>query len=403
MPAVLTALNLNGLGVARTLGARGVDVYAVHEGPADAPETRTRRVRAIWPRGPGDDLVDLLLARARELGGEKPVLLPITDESVAEVAAHHERLSAAYRIPIGDPGAVLRLLSKKGIDEAARAHGLPVPATFAIDDPGQIEEVARKVRYPCILKPQDKSPEFASTGAKKAQRPASAEELVAAYRAFCSAEPRAVVQEFVPGTDADVFFCLVAVAQDGGLLGSFVGHKIRQWPPHCGGTASCEPADAPELVELTARFFRESGLRGLGSIEFKRDPRDGRFYVIEPTVGRTDWQSAIADIHGVPLPWLVYLDAIRAPVPPVRRSRLRWRWVHFTSDRRSADYYRGKGELGRIAWVWSLRPPVRWAYFSWSDLGPALAIWWGTARRIFGKLARRLGIRRSGGTRERSA
>jgi predicted ATP-grasp superfamily ATP-dependent carboligase len=403
IPVVLTALNLNGLGVARVLGEHGVEVHAVHEGEADAPETRTRRVRSVWPRRKGEDLVGLLLDRARQFGGERPVLLPITDESVAAVAEHHAELAAAYRIPFGDPAAVLRLLSKKGIDEAARALRMPVPPTYVVEDPAGIEAVARQVRYPCILKPQDKSPEFASTGAQKAQRPADAAELVAAYRSFCAAEPRAVVQEFIPGGDAEVCFCLVALAQDGALLGAFVGHKIRQWPPHCGGTASCEPLDAPELVELTARFLRDSGLRGIGSCEYKRDPRDGRFYLIEPTVGRTDWQNAVADIHGVPIPYLVYCDLTGAPVPAVRPFRLARRWLHFTSDRRSAEHYRRRGELGRLAWLWSLRPPLRWAYFSWTDLGPAWAIWRATLGRLAAKVGRLFGLGRGTRTKERSA
>ena len=37
----------------------------------------------------------------------------------------------------------------------------------------------------------------------------------------------------------------------------------------------------PELVELGLRSFRAIGYRGVGSIEFKRDDRDGRLKMIE--------------------------------------------------------------------------------------------------------------------------
>ncbi len=393
-PVLLTALNLNGLGVARVLWEHGVEVHALHDGPDDAAELQTRAVRRIWRRPAGEDLVDFLERISGELGAERPVLMPITDESVERITAAHDRLSSVYRLPYGDPRAVHDLLSKKGIDEAARQHGVAVPATFVVEVPDDLERVAVQLRYPCILKPQDKSPAFATTGAKKAQRLENADELRAAYRAFCDAEPRAVIQEFIPGSDADVYFCLVAIGQDGGLLGSFVGHKIRQWPPRCGGTASCGPAEAPELVGRTADFLAAAGVRGIASCEYKRDPRDGSFFLIEPTVGRTDWQNAVADINGVPIPYLVYADVVGAPVPQVRARRWARKWVHFTSDLRSADEYRKRGELSRLGWLWSLRPPIRWSYFHGADLGPARAIWAASLRR----LARKLGLPTGGGS-----
>ena len=395
-PVLLTALNLNGLGVARVLWEHGVEVHALHDGPDDAPELQTCAVRRVWRRPIGEDLVDFLARIGPEIGADRPVLMPITDESVERITAAHARLEAIYRLPYGDPRAVNELLSKKGIDAAARAHGVPVPATFAVESVADMEGVAREVRYPCILKPQDKSPAFATTGAKKASRLEDAASLMAAYRGFCDAEPRAVVQEFIPGGDADVHFCLVALGQDGRLLGSFVGHKIRQWPPRCGGTASCGPARAPELVERTAGFLAAAGVRGVASCEYKRDPRDGRFLLIEPTVGRSDWQNAVADINGVPIPYLVYADVVGAPIPEVRPSRWPRKWVHFTSDLRSADEYRKRGELSRLGWLWSLRPPIRWSYFHRADTGPARAIWAASLRR----LAKKLGLPTGGGSPE---
>src|SRR5205085_1978080 len=72
-----------------------------------------------------------------------------------------------------------------------------------------------------------------------------------------------------------------------------------------GGTASCVPApdhDAAELTRLTDSFFSAVGFIGMGSMEYKRDHRDGRFYMVEPTVGRTDYQEEIAALNGINIP-----------------------------------------------------------------------------------------------------
>ena len=148
---------------------------------------------------------------------------------------------------------------------------------------------------PIILKPFVKSSALAAAGAKKAYVLESAEDLLSTWERFAEVEPRWIVQRFVPGGDADVYFCLQYYNRVGEPLASFVGRKLRQWPPHCGGTALAEPSDEEGPAELATRFFRSVGFAGgISSMEYKRDPRDGSYWLIEPTVCRTDWQSGLA-------------------------------------------------------------------------------------------------------------
>jgi D-aspartate ligase len=83
---------------------------------------------------------------------------------------------------------------------------------------------------------------------------------------------------------------------------------------------------AAELTAATREFVDRVGYRGLGSLEFKFDRGIGRFQIIEPTVGRTDWQEEIATLCGVNLPLIAYLTALeQAPPPPGPAARLAWR------------------------------------------------------------------------------
>ena len=128
-----------------------------------------------------------------------------------------------------------------------------------------------------------------------------------------------IMQEWIEGDDSDVYFCLQYRGPSGTLPISFVGRKICQWPPKIGGTASCVPApDAfDELVKLTNAYFEAVGFVGLCSMEYKRDTRDQRFYMVEPTVGRTDYQEEIATLNGVNIPFAAYCGELGRQHPSV--------------------------------------------------------------------------------------
>ena len=51
-------------------------------------------------------------------------------------------------------------------------------------------------------------------------------------------------------------------------------------------------------------------------MEFKRDARTGEFLMIEPTVGRVDWQEEVATLNGVNIPLAAYLHEIGAEAAP---------------------------------------------------------------------------------------
>jgi len=83
-----------------------------------------------------------------------------------------------------------------------------------------------------------------------------------------------------------------------------------------GTTALCVAANArvhQTLAALTADFVTSSRYRGIGGLEFKRDRGTGQFVVVEPTVGRVDWQAEIATLCGVNLPAIAYRTALGGP------------------------------------------------------------------------------------------
>ena len=365
--AVVTGMEVNGLGVARSLGRRGVPVIGVVRNDYQVGRF-SRYLRQAWRCADHPDaVVETLLERGGQFD-RKPVLFPIGDQTVRAIAAHRDALGRSYELPLPEAALVEAAMGKQGFFALAAAHGLDVPQTVCVRSVDDVRRAAGCIAYPCALKPDYRQAGF------KVRVANDATGLLEAYAELARHTPEAVVQSWIPGGDDDVYFCLQYYGKGGERLAGFTGRKMRQWPAHSGIASSCRPArDAPEVECLTDRFFSGIGYRGLGSLELKRHAETGQWLAVEATIGRTDYLGPVADANGVPVPYVAYCDLAGEPLPPPRPGGRRCRWVAWGADRKAARYYRNAGTLSRAAWLWSLRPPVVWSVWAVDDPLPVLA------------------------------
>jgi len=312
--AIVAGIDLNGLGVLRALGGVGVPIVAL-DTDLQKPTLATRFGQKLPIRAlSGSVFVDELL-ELRHRFKCNPVLILTQEASVATVSAERDRLSSAYRFIM--PGHVLMeaLLDKLKFQTLAERYGFPIPNAIRLNDSENVAGV-RDLRFPCVMKPLTKHAEHARRFGK-AYKVADAQDVAGVWPAMREVIEEIIVQEWIEGKDSDVYFCLQYRPATGRPSLSFVGRKICQWPPMVGGTASCIPAPeaAAALTDLTNGFFDTVGFVGIGSMEYKRDQRDGRFYMVEPTVGRTDYQEEVATLNGVNIPFAAFCDAVGQPLP----------------------------------------------------------------------------------------
>ena len=80
----------------------------------------------------------------------------------------------------------------------------------------------------------------------------------------------------------------------------------------------------PELAEAGLRLLHELGYHGVSQVEFKRDPRDGRYRLMEVNARHWMWHS-LATACGVNLSLAAYRDAIGdAFVAPRQTDGVKW-------------------------------------------------------------------------------
>ena len=326
IPAIVVGGGLNALGVVRSLGQAGVPLVVMDTEPK-SPGMRSRfgdkrLVKSLEGEGFISDLNHVAAQ-----SGQAAVLFLTEEKTVNAVSAHRQQLSPVLKIRLPEHQRLMALMHKQGFQDLAEAISAPVPPTVRLQSSADLPTVAA-LTYPCVLKPSEKSYEYGALF-KKAYKVGSADEVAQLYRTIEPVLADMVVQEWIDGVDSEIYFCLQYIGKDGEVASSFTGRKVRSWPPRIGGTASCTAAweHATELRDTTSEFFRQVGFTGMGSMEYKRDQRDGRFYMIEPTVARTDFQEEVATVNGCNLPLAGYCYELGLPLPnvlPVLPPRL-WR------------------------------------------------------------------------------
>ena len=325
-PAVVVGADLNALGLARSLSAGRMPLTIVGDyGGGPAMDSRHGRKVRVAETG-GDALLDALGTIAAN-APERPVLFLTEEKSVRTVSEHRDRILPAFRIRLPGHERLMALMHKSGFQALAEEAGSLVPRALPLNTVADLDAVAQ-LRFPCVLKPAKKDYAYGARF-QKAYVVADIDEVARLFKEIAPVMSDLVVQEWIEGSDSDIYFCLVYMGDGGELVSAFSGRKLRSWSRRIGGTASCisATADAVELERLTLDFFRAVGFCGMGSMEFKRDSRDGRFQMVEPTVARTDFQEEVATVNGVNIPLAAYLyetGGARLPPQPVALPTM-WR------------------------------------------------------------------------------
>jgi predicted ATP-grasp superfamily ATP-dependent carboligase len=136
-----------------------------------------------------------------------------------------------------------------------------------------------------------------------------------------------IAQEFIPGDDGAIRFGALYLDQ-GRILARFEGRKLRSRPMGHTTLAVSEPND--DIHRVTVCFFEGLALSGPVSLELKQAP-DGSLWVIEPTVGRTDFWVGLCIANGVNLPLIEYRSQSGLPVPATRQAR-NYLWMNGERD-----------------------------------------------------------------------
>jgi D-aspartate ligase len=374
--AVIVGLEANGLGVARSLARKGIRCLAL-AGPGWTPFANTNVCDVVfgtaWTR---DALVSDLKAIATRLDRKVPLLLT-KDQAVLWVTDAREELNQLFEIALPDKETTQLLMSKQAFTALATQENWPIPMTWNIACKDELVTHLSDFMYPCILKPQIKNDEFRRHTPSKAFRVDSAAGLLKIYDLVAPWEKEVVIQEWIEGGDDRIAFCLSYCDRANTPRALFAGRKLVQWPVGYGNTAVCEPA--PEswqepILSLTRQIWQKVGYQGLGSMEYKMRTGSDAPVIIEPTVGRTDYQSEVAVLNGANIPAIAYCDLAGLEYVPGPKPRRPVKLVDGPAHFRAAWVYCSQPrQLGLARWLQTRRGAKYFMIWRRGDAEPFLA------------------------------
>ena len=360
-----------GLGVARSLGRRGIPVYVVDDQLSVSWASRyvSRFIRVKELRDERKT-IDTLLEVGRRFGLRNWVLFPTRDETVAAISRQRAELAQFFRVPTPNWETVKWAWDKKNTYDLAARLNIPCPQTYKPQSESDLE--AWHSKLPLAIKPAVKENFFYATGAK-AWRAETMDDLHKMYReAARQIDPQHIlIQQIIPGDGRhQVSYC--AFFRDGRAHSSLVARRARQHPREFGRAATyVESIELPVIEELSERFLRAIDYYGLVEVEYKQDPRDGEYKLLD--VNARAWGfHCLGLAAGVDFSYLQFADQTAESVTPCR-GKAGVGWLRLLTDVPTALSDLFTGQLTFEAYIASLRNTRVESVFCRRDPLPSIA------------------------------
>jgi D-aspartate ligase len=320
--AVVVGLCAHGLAIVRALSHAGVTVHALEQA-RHLPGVRTNCASIEFISDiNGAGLIAALVALAPVVSVDGPPVLFLTNDTmVATIASNYAQVAELYRLSWAScRDQVQHLLDKSRIQERCEKAGILYPKSRLVENQCEIRRAGEQLRYPIIFKPTRPLSDYKTLLVRNEA------ELRSSVDTLCQGGS-AIVQEYITGDESRIHFAALFY-QGGEVRARYEGKKLRSRP--MGHTTVAIGDCNQRLHEIARRFFSGMNISGPVSLEAKLDG-DSNYWVIEPTVGRTDFWVDLCIRDNVNLPVLEY-SSVSEPAPIATAQLSRTLWVNRDRD-----------------------------------------------------------------------
>lgn len=380
-PVLLLGGEANAISVSRSLSAMGVKVYAVGEADSSAQYSRF----CHWIDLPAEGSLEetwtrfLLGPASDHLVGA--VVLACSDAGIRVLTNNREKLLTRFRLDESNPVAQMAMLDKLTTYQHAIAAGVPTPKFWIVDSRQQVQSLEKELVYPLLVKPR-MSHVFEQRFGKKFITVNGFDELLSALDTTNDAGVEVLLMELIPGPDTQLCSYYTYMDASGQPLYDFTKRIIRRYPAGMG-TACYHITDwVPQIIPQALTLLRHVRLIGLANVEFKLDPRDGQYKLIECNARFTNPNCLVA-AAGMDLGRFVYSRIVGLPLPEMKSFKSGLRLWSPAQDFACFLDLRRSGELTFGQWFKSVLHRQSFPYWSWTDPKPTLVRALRPLKRLF--------------------
>jgi predicted ATP-grasp superfamily ATP-dependent carboligase len=368
---VTAGVTANSLGVVRGFGRRGIRViYLDTERGSIARYSKyiNQRLKCRSPKEPETELISVLLAFGKQIDS-KMMIIPTGDKEVIVFSKYKKKLEEFYLVPVPSYDIVQNLVNKKRFYKLLAELKVPHPKTYFPENITELFLMGREINYPYIIKPAYSSP-FQEAFHRKCFLINSSQELDYAVERLKGKNFQLMIQEIICGKETYEFYTYFNKESE--PLAICGWDKIRHYPPDFGSGSFCKSVWRSSAIERGILLLKAIGYYGFAAPELKKDPRDGKYKLIEINA-RTILQNRLSAACGVDIEYIAYLDAtgrhIRDSVLPHNNVL----WVDDFTDTVSRFMHLKRKEVTIGEIVKLLKDRKLHSVAAWDDPAPLIA------------------------------
>lgn len=378
--AVILGLVPPGLSVARELGRSGISVCGIGKSAVMEVGRFSRYVHCVIEYLNWDDLLKNLIEFG-EKTTPKPVLIPTSDSYIFFIAENYKQLSELYIFQNSYKETIVSSIVDKGnLYKSLQENCIPLPKTWFLDKSTQLPSDDLEEYFPVIAKPRLIHTKKKRLGAEKVIMLKSQQDLEIFQREFHHELSQWLLQEIIPGPPSNLYLFVGYFDKDSQLLAHFTCRKIRQFPGNFGVGTLIVSENNKVITELSKRYLQAIGYHGICEIEYKRDPRDQKFKMMEINT-RPPLFIGLASSAGVDINVCAYRDLTGNTVNSEQHQidGVLWRHLEFDLRRKMSSLFHKDTEdssLFDVSESFSKTSPVKKTGPIWSaqDIRPALSL-----------------------------
>jgi len=362
--------SINALAMSRNLGINRVKVlYVSHEKNQVVYSKYCQKYFIIPDIEKKKEVLREFLLEIKKIIKDQAVLFPCSDLLCMSLSQIKNDLDEKF-ISFVDKNVIPILINKRKFYMSLYKNKVPHPNTYFPENYGDIKEIGKSVVFPVLIKPA--ITQLFSRFSRKALIARSKRDLEKYYKLVVKYDKEFVIQEIVPGPPTNQFGIAGYFDKNHDPLGLFAYRRIREWPIGLGNGSLIESVPIHEvsnIKDIIINYLKNLRYSGLFDAEFKRDPRNGNFRLLEINA-RSWWQNYFPTACGMNLVMMAYLDAIGEKTEYRDTYETGVRWIHFINDIFSLFGMIKNGDIRLFEWLQSYKNVKDYAYFNADDLLP---------------------------------